>query len=92
MALLRGSGERKLLRALANGTSTRKPRGKAPRKTTRRTIMTDNIPDQIDPVKDCAEALLYADPETAGEKLRTAIVFESARLNAHQERQGRPSC
>jgi hypothetical protein len=50
---------------------------------------TDNTPDQIDPFGDAAESLLYSDPDTAKEKLRTAIIYGAAQTNAHQERQGR---
>jgi hypothetical protein len=49
---------------------------------------TDNN-EFVDPVKEASEILLYGDPDTAAEKLRTAIHFEAARLNQHEARDGR---
>jgi hypothetical protein len=53
--------------------------------------MTDHADNNefVDPIKEASESLLYGDPDTAAEKLRTAIHFEAARLNAHQARDGR---
>jgi hypothetical protein len=47
----------------------------------------DQTPAEIDPIQDGAEILLCGDPESAAQKLTTAIHHEAAKLNAHQARQ-----